>query len=135
MNQNTQNLLSRADYLSLNTGATREEQHALHRRYYGQLVSEATIAKVANYIGRDNLLASTDPRFNDIPLSRWDSLCGFGLTNLGYARGDQTQIGRVLPMATSFGALGDFLTPSGMVCVAKEAARQYVERENAKATG
>lgn len=99
-----------------------------YRRYYGQLVNEATIAKVASYIGHADLMSSTDRSFNDIPLSLWDSLCGFGLINYGYARGDQTQTGRGLPLATSFKTLGDIPTHAGMVCVAKEAARQYVER-------
>lgn len=81
-----------------------------HRRYYSQFVTPAVIAQVAACIGADKLRASRDPHFNDIPLHRWDILA----QNLG-------------PLGASFQALGDYATLGGLVCVAKEAARQFVE--------
>ena len=80
-----------------------------HRTYYGQFVSPRTIAVVVSVIGAERLLGSTDPHFNDIPLKVWDALAP-------------------IPLAVSFLSLGDFPTPAGSVCVAKEAARQFVER-------
>lgn len=116
---------TRADYLS----ASRAEQPAAHRRYYAQLVDNRTIAQVVAHIGVTRLLASADPHYNDIPLQEWDRICGFTMINYGYARGDMTQTRPpVFPLATTFESLGDYPTQAGLVCVAKEAARQYVER-------
>ena len=100
-----------------------------HRRYYAQLVNNRTIAQVVAHIGVTRLLASADPHYNDIPLADWDRLCGYEMINYGYARGDMTQTRPpVFPLAASFESLGDYPTQAGLVCVAKEAARQYVER-------
>lgn len=98
-------MMTRKDYLS----ASRDEAHVAHRRYYGQFVDQRTITAVVREIGADKLLASTDPHFNDIPLARWDRLVDF------------------LPLAASLRDAGDYLTLGGGVCIAKEAARQYVE--------
>ncbi len=100
-----------------------------HRRYYAQLVNDRTIAAVVQAIGRTRLLASTDPHYNDIPLQVWDRLCGFTMANYGYARGDKTRMSApAFPLAQRFEELNDYPTLAGLVCVAKEAARQYVER-------
>jgi hypothetical protein len=53
------------------------------------------------------LLASTDPHLNNIPLSSWDQL--------PHCIGGDIK------------AAGDWLSPAGWVCVAKEAARQIIE--------
>lgn len=82
-----------------------------HREYYAQLVDERTIATVVATIGADELRASTDPHFNDIPLRRWDVLAAI-LPNV---------------LAVRFVDLGDYATLGGLVCVAKEAARQFCE--------
>lgn len=82
----------------------------LHRKYYAQFVSKNTIACVANFIGKDALLNSKDKHFNDIPLAKWDRLAGM-----------------LPPMAAKIKDAGDYWTLTGLVCVAKEAARQYVE--------
>jgi hypothetical protein len=92
----------------------RAEMAERHRRYYGQFVTASTRAFVAHCIGIDKLLASRDPHFNDIPLKQWDNL----VTSL--------------PLAKRFEAVGDYYTLASGVCVAKEAARQIVEREQAK---
>lgn len=80
-----------------------------HRRYYGQFVTPDTIRVVVARIGSDKILASTDPHFNDIPLRLWDAL-----------------VPR-LPGSAGFKRAGDYYTLANGVCLAKEAARQYVE--------
>lgn len=98
-------IYTRAQYLE----DSRTNSEAAHRRYYAQFVSPQTIATVAGQIGREALLASTDPHLNDIPLHRWGS----------------TTFTLAMPMK----AAGDYLTKSGRVCIAKEAARQFIESQ------
>lgn len=100
---------TRAEYMA--TARDKDDSSRAHRRYYAQLVSPSVIARVVQAIGAATLRASTCPHFNDIPLSRWDAIA----RNLG-------------PLPVSFATLGDFATLGGLVCVAKEAARQYVEK-------
>jgi len=85
---------------------------AKHRRYHGQYVNESTIASVVSRIGADRLVASTDPHFNDIPLDEWYRFGGW------------------LPHSGRWKELGDHPSDAGWVCIAKEAARQYVERQS-----
>jgi len=85
--------------------------NAAHRRYYGQFVTTGTISRVVNTIGADVLRASKDPHFNDIPLALWDRLIPG------------------LPGSGGFSKAGDYYTVSGGVCLAKEAARQWLEKE------
>ncbi len=109
--------MSRSQYMSVLPGADRSTAAALHRQYYAQLVNGSTIACVVRMIGADALLASTDPHFNDIPLKLWH------------------QVGPVVPIAMSFTALGDYATVSGLVSVAKTAARQWVDEQTSKNKG
>lgn len=108
------NIFTRAEYMSSNCHqvGNKEAAAAEHRRYYAQLVCASTIAYVVRTIGADVLRASTDKHFNDIPLAKWDRL-----TN-------------GLPLAMRYADLGDYPTLGGQVCVAKEAARQWVEQNN-----
>lgn len=87
----------------------RKASMAHHRAYYAQFVSKHTIRSVVNFIGEDKLRASTDDHLNDIPMALWDSAT------------------IQLPMACTFKSRGDYLTNAGAVCVAKEAARQWLE--------
>lgn len=103
-------MMTREEYTAI-AAANREEGRAAHRRYYGQFVNQRTIDYVVRAIGADRLLASTDPHFNDIPLDEWDRL-----------------VSR-LPLAASLRDAGDYMTLGGGVCIAKEAARQYVESQ------
>lgn len=84
-----------------------------HREYYGQFVTKETIARVVRHIGKDRLLKSADEHLNDIPLELWD----------------------MLPLFSSqfkwFEEAGDWVSLSSQVCVNKEAARQFIEREKA----
>lgn len=109
--------MTRNDYMNSPVhlvGAGPAERAALHRAYYAQLVTPATINSVVSFIGADALRKSTDEHLNDIPLSRWDQLTKF------------------LP-CKPFKDLGDYATLSGLVCVAKEAARQWIEADQSKA--
>ena len=81
-----------------------------HRKYYGQFVTASTIARVVNSIGKETLLASRDPHFNDIPLHRWDRLVS------------------MLPGSSSFVQAGDYYTIANGICLAKEAAKQWIEQ-------
>lgn len=107
-------VMTRADYMADDChkapgdSATR---NAVHRRYYAQLVNEATIASVVRMITTEKLLASTDPHFNDIPLARW------------------VFAGECMTIARRFEDLGDYATKAGLVCVAKEAAQQWLDRQ------
>lgn len=94
---------------------SREDGKAAHRKYFGQFVTQATISRVVSIIGRDRLLASTDPHMNDIPLELWDKLTP------------------QLPGSSGFIKAGDYYTVGNGVCLAKEAARQYVEAQTKEA--
>ena len=80
-----------------------------HSEYYGQFITSAARLIVINTIGRERILASDDPHFNDIPLRLWDRL-SFPIKNMKEA--------------------GDYLTLAGGVCIAKEVARQYKESKS-----
>lgn len=84
--------------------------NAVHRKYYAQFVDDRTISHVVRIIGGDNIKASTDPHFNDIGLHRWDMAAA------------------AMPKAIRFADVSDYPSDSGCVCIAKEAARQYVEQ-------
>lgn len=100
---------SRADYLAGKVS---------HREYYGQFVTEATIRAVVQRFGEERLLSCTNEHLNDIPLHLWDRACMVNSTV-------------ILPFLNRFRDAGDYCTLSGMVCIAKEAAKQWIERQNA----
>jgi hypothetical protein len=107
-------ILTRKEYMSSHThlvSADPAERAALHRTYYAQFVNQYTVASVVGFIGADALRKSSDQHLNDIPLERWD----------------RAAMG--MPMALSFKAAGDSATKAGLVCVAKEAARQWLESQ------
>jgi hypothetical protein len=99
-------IYTRSQYMS----DARTDRMGAHRRFYGQFVTPSTIARVVNLIGKNRLLASTDEHMNDIPLDLWDRLVSG------------------LPGSAGFVKAGDYYTISGGVCLAKEAARQWVEK-------
>lgn len=81
-----------------------------HRRYFGQFVTAETISRVVKAIGKERLMASTDPHMNDIPLHLWYRLVP------------------ALPGSGRFNEAGDYYTLAAGVCLAKEAARQWLEQ-------
>ena len=96
-------------------GEQRRKQ--LHRRYYAQFVTPQVKALVLRCIGKERLLKSTDPHFNDIPLKVWDAL---------------HEPKWPFPIKAKMDAAGDWLTSAGCTSILKEAARQIVEDEQAK---
>jgi hypothetical protein len=110
-------VMTREQYMAPCKGLTQLardiEAAARHRTYYGQFVTPATIQRVVVCIGRDRILSSTDPHFNDIPLHLWDHLVP------------------ALPGSGQFAEAGDTYTLGGGVCLAKEAARQWREQYEA----
>ena len=112
--------MTRSDYLADDchkVPSDRNASLAVHRRYYSQLVGRSTINHVVRIIGTDALLASTDRHFNDIPLWLWYAAI------------------KGLPIAINFTLLGDYATEVGLVCVAKEAAQQWVDGQTSKNKG
>lgn len=93
---------TRLDYLN---------KHCTFRQYYGQFVTPATVFRVVHTIGKDKIRESTDEHFNDIPLEYWSALV------------------HRLPGSQYFAKAGDYYTQAGGVCLAKEAARQWLEME------
>lgn len=92
------------------------DKECTHRQFYGQFVTPGIIREVEDRIGVSRLYDSQDPHFNDIPLGRWD---GLGVWLQGVA-------------AKKILATGDVPTLAGGVCIAKEAARQILDRAKAR---
>ena len=103
-------LITRSQYLNAPTALGMTPAEA-HRAYYAQFVGPGTVNLIVMQIGADRLMASTDPHFNDIPLDRWDR---------------NHLLGR-LPLARRLEDAGDYPTTAGLLSIAKEAARQFVE--------
>ena len=104
---------TRAEYMN-DSRQRGPEATAAHRRYFGQFVTPGTIARVLSAIGKDRLTASTDPHLNDIPLKLWD------------------QLTPQLPGSAGFAKAGDYYTLANGVCLAKEAARQWLDSQEPK---
>lgn len=114
--------MNRSEYVARSSplGLDRAEQMRRHREYYAQFVHRGTIEFVVARIGSEALLASTDHHFNDIPLAKWDALATYK---------DAEGKDWVLLPVRDFKQFGDYATQAGLVCAAKEAARQFVEQE------
>jgi len=83
----------------------------LFHAYYMQFAGNGYRSALSGMFGPEELLASADPNFNDIPLSRWDD----AVRKL-YSRVDHARIT----------AAGDFYTHSTGVCMAKTMARELI---------
>jgi hypothetical protein len=101
----------------MRTVEEKDEGMQKHREFFAQFVNEYVKSVVIQSIGKTKLLTSKDEHFNDIPLRYWDRLEG-ALRPLIIRRHKEINIGK-------------FYSLSDVVCVAKEAARQVVEAENA----
>lgn len=84
-----------------------------HNDYYAQFVTPQMLDSIASYIGSDKLLSSTDPHLNDIPLKQWDFLPW-----------EQSAFDKVREANGTGG-----VSLSDKVCIWKNAARQFIERE------
>lgn len=103
--------MTRKDYLNNYSPATEAERWTLHRQYYAQFVDERTIREIVSYIGADRILASTCRHLNDIDSREWDNAA------------------RNIHLAIRFKDVDDYPTLAGLVCVAKEAARQFIDKQ------
>ena len=82
-------------------------------QYWDQYVSAQILARVYDKVGIDRLMNASDRRiFSDIPLEVWDDV----------ARSFNIKPGTALRM--KFDECLDFPSLSGLVCIAKMAARQ-----------
>jgi len=107
--QDTQTVITRKEYMS---HAGDEDSSSWHDRYYRQFVTDDTVRYVVQAIGADRISASTDPHMNDIPLKQWDYL----QYSLHFDR-DKVK------------DAGDFVSLSTVVCVAKAAARMWLDAQ------
>ena len=89
------------------------DQEVTHREYYAQFVTNGIKSIVSSYIGKDKIRGSHDEHLNDIPLSLWDGVAR-------EIRMTPSNLNKKLKKA------GDYCTLAGLVCIAKEAAKQLV---------
>lgn len=94
-----------------------------HSDYYGQFIGSGLTSRIVASIGWERLLKSDDPHLNDIPLSEWDALMG-----VAFRRGRCVLF---QPEGTLYHALREAngsggVSPSDLICVAKEAARRWI---------
>ena len=103
--------MTREEYMAGNSKACDEgRSHEWLHEYYRQYITDYLRDEVLLAIGCSNILNSTDPHLNDIPLSKWDSL----FTQLHWP----TQ---------KLKANGDSHSLMSAVCIAKTIAYDYRE--------
>jgi hypothetical protein len=101
-------MMTRKAYLAAYDGTGSEANAILHHAYYIQFATPALCSAVRGAFGPEELLSSSDPHLNDLPLARWDDL----------AR-------RVYPFIShqQITEAGDFYSLSFGVCLLKAIAR------------
>jgi hypothetical protein len=87
------------------------DTNAVHREYFSQFVTEDIKSRVLSSIGGMAIINSTDEHMNDIPLKEWDA----------------TLIPCPASVVKKAKELGENLSQSILVCIAKEAAKQIKE--------
>ena len=103
-------MYTRKDYL---------DKRCTHREYYAQFVDQWIREQVIHVVTLDYITRSRDEAFNDIPLHLWERV--FPLPTI---KMDQVMRKR-----------GDYPTKAGLVCIAKEAARQIKDEQTGKFEG
>jgi len=93
------------------TRAQRLNNECTHEQYYSQFVNEYILKTVNSRLSKDKIKAALQKgkNLNSIPLSTWDSI----------AR-------NLYDVSSKMKLAGDYLTLSGGVCIAKQAARMLV---------
>ena len=104
-------MITRKEYMNPRQGDDKA-RYIAHREYYAQFVGHGTRALVQHRIGLARLKESKDLALNDIPLSEWDSI--------GFSISGPTLNSRMIEH-------GDCVSMAGLVCIAKEAARQIID--------
>ncbi|HEU5223108.1 MAG TPA: hypothetical protein VFU07_05430 [Candidatus Lumbricidophila sp.] len=133
-------LITRKDYLQRSSAAHNHPSPRTpfdeHRAFFAQFVTEATRDHVKSWISTSELEEALldDPNLNSISLNRWDAL-SWRLTNGSFtsratAAGNQSgPFYATIPFDRKAVLLADeAVTRTTLVCIAKEAARQLVER-------
>ncbi len=82
-----------------------------HQEYYAQFVNNQVL-KIVSRFKKKELIEGKDQHFNNIPLQYWDKML----------------VPVPFEVFNKMKELGDYPTPSGVVCILKEAARQIVEK-------
>ena len=111
-------MITRKQYMETKTVDGKRVTFDLHQAYFLQFATNRTRVLVLSGIGKDRILASTDPHFNDIPLKEWDDL---------NRQISETINQRLKGQAEGFpeGKFG--WSDSDSVCIAKAVAREYKE--------
>jgi hypothetical protein len=95
----------------MKTKKQRMNHECTHREYFAQFVTSGFSDSVARQIGAERLIAAKDEQhLNNIPLREWDAIL--------------PPFGSIAKMKEA----GDFMTLGDSVCIAKEAALQFIER-------
>lgn len=110
INDTTITIITRKSYLS---------GSSTHAEYYGQFDSPEVRRAILNVIPMSDLMASTDPHFNDIKLSHWDAIRLPKVTRcmLSAANGYETSI---------------MFSHSDVTCLAKMVATRMVAEQRAQ---
>jgi hypothetical protein len=100
-----------------------------HDDYMAQFVNDEVINYVLRGIGREAILRSTDEFFNDIPLAKWDALCGvrfFGSQVQGTLSFPNSRLVGLANLTTyaEGKSYSLYLSPSDGVSLLKAAARK-----------
>lgn len=127
-------LITRKDYMSGTPDASREVSDRAHRDYYAQFVTPETLRFVEVAFGMKTLkkLATEDPRHlnsDSVPVQQWYQVCtGHPQPDFNHGAGSPlVPLNRDL-WKQAHGRMA--FSPSDMICVAKEAARILVEKDN-----
>jgi hypothetical protein len=100
-------MITRKEYMN----ASLQDQPAMHRAYYGEVVRATNTRVSATLVTRaQEALAKGDTHLNTIPLAQWDFL-------VRTLRGVDAELKK----------RGDYLTLGTGVCVLKEAAKLQAE--------
>lgn len=92
-----------------------------HAEYYGQFDSPEVRRAILNVIPMFDLMASTDPHFNDIKLSHWDAIQLPEETRCKLAVANGCQVSSVY-------------SQTGVICLTKEVAKRMVAEHVAESS-
>jgi hypothetical protein len=102
------------------TGFSREQylrQECDHDTFYAQFVTDGVVYVVLSAIGKERIIKSTNPHFNDIPLAEWDRLKD---------RVRESMNGKMFKamVCPNYGKGKILFSLSDAVCIAKRAAKR-----------
>jgi len=96
-----------------------------HREYYAQFITPEMVRDVKTHISVAVIKASKNEHFDDIPIKKWDALSGCVFQCGQLVR--RPMIPKSL--ADRVRAVGDGVSPSTLICIYKEIARQIQENK------